>query len=51
MREEGLWKLFFRTGLPEAYLALRAAREEGLELREEPAMTAFRSRPGREVES
>ena len=31
MDEGGLWKLFFATGLPEAYLALaqfRAEREE-----------------------
>ena len=27
MDEDGLWRLFERTGLPEAYLAIRAARE------------------------
>lgn len=28
MNEQGLWKLFLRTGLPEAYLAIREARED-----------------------
>jgi len=27
MDEQGLWRLFFATGLPEAYLALRGAGE------------------------
>ena len=26
--EQGLWKLFFATGLPQAYLAIRGAEEE-----------------------
>ena len=40
MEEPGLWELFFATGLPEAYLALRGQREE------EIGMTAFH--PGQE---
>ena len=28
MDESGLWNLFFATGLPEAYLAIRQSREE-----------------------
>lgn len=28
MDETGLWRLFFATGLPEAYLAVRGKREE-----------------------
>ena len=51
MREEGLCKLFFLTGLPEAYLALRAVRGDVVELREEPAMTAFVPRPDEKIES
>ena len=38
MSEQGLWELFFATGLPEVYLALAG---QG---REEPAETAFRPR-------
>ena len=46
MDEEKLWVLFFATGLPQAYLAIRGVREE----REEQtalteAKTAFRSGP------
>lgn len=37
MEEYGLWKLFFLTGLPEAWLALRGLNAE----QEEPALTAF----------
>ena len=51
MKEDGLWRLFFLTGLPEAYLALRAGRGEGDALREEPAMTAFVPRPDRTIKS
>ena len=41
MERDGLWRLFFATGLPEAYLAIR--RREGEEERAEPtALTAFR---------
>ena len=40
MEEYGLWKLFFLTGLPEAWLALRGLRLEQDEP-EEPALTAF----------
>lgn len=42
MDEQGLWMLFCRTGLPEAWLALAGAREERSQQREEPAKTAFR---------
>lgn len=37
MEEQGLWELFFRTGLPEAWLALRGLTAE----EDEPALTAF----------
>ena len=37
MENPGLWRLFFLTGLPEAWLALRGEAEE----QEEPAVTAF----------
>ena len=49
MDEEGLWQLFERTGLPEAYLALWAAREER-EAFDRPARTAFGDGPGRTKE-
>ena len=42
MDEQGLWSLFFATGLPEAYLALRGEREEAVQGEELPAKTAFR---------
>ena len=38
MDEQGLWELFFATGLPEAYLALAGQSSEEL------AETAFRPR-------
>ncbi len=41
MNEEGLWQLFFLTGLPEVWLALHAAQEEGWIAQQQPAMTAF----------
>ena len=41
MEESGLWRLFFATGLPQAYLALRGLEEEREQLAEQPAMTAF----------
>ncbi len=41
MDEGRLWRLFFATGLPEAYLALRGERT-AREDREPPAKTAFR---------
>lgn len=43
MDERGLWELFYRTGLPEAWLAIAGEREECLTW-EEPAKTAFHSR-------
>ena len=46
MDETGLWELFFATGLPEAYLAIRGERGEGEAPEELPARTAFsRSEP------
>ena len=30
MDQTGMWKLFFATGLPEAYLAVRSQEEGGL---------------------
>lgn len=44
MDERGLWRLFFETGLPEAYLALSGQRQAEQEERELPAKTAFRPR-------
>ena len=41
MEETGLWELFFATGLPEAYLAIRGERGEGEAPEELPAKTAF----------
>ena len=40
MDEQGLWRLFFATGLPEAYLALRGAVERET-LPELPFKAAF----------
>lgn len=42
MDERGLWKLFFATGLPEAYLAISNMRSEPEVKMELPAKTAFR---------
>ncbi|MGI5962521.1 MAG: hypothetical protein ACOX7N_02245 [Lawsonibacter sp.] len=42
MDEEGVWKLFFATGLPQAYLAIVGLRQEA-EPFSKPAMTAFRT--------
>lgn len=45
MDEGRLWRLFFATGLPEAYLALRGEREERKAM--EPAVrTALRGTEG-----
>ncbi len=41
MDEGGLWRLFFLTGLPEAYLAVQGSREEERSLWEKTAKTAF----------
>ena len=41
MDERGLWKLFFATGLPEAYLAIRGERKEKLPVPVLPSRTAF----------
>ncbi len=50
MGEEGLWKLFFLTGLPEVYLELKVRRDRPDRPGEEPAVTAFVSRPVGETE-
>lgn len=42
MDETGLWRLFFATGLPEAYLAIQGERSECRGELELPAKTAFR---------
>ena len=39
--EEGLWKLFFATGLPQVYLAIRGGMEKEPQAEEKRAMTAF----------
>ena len=44
MDERELWELFYRTGLPIAYLALAELREERLARQAELARTAFQSR-------
>ena len=46
MDERGLWKLFFKIGRPEVYLAIAARRRERA-LWERPARTAFRPRRGK----
>lgn len=49
MDPDGLWRLFFATGLPEAYLALREGGR--LPWAEEPAKTAFlpAAQPGQKL--
>ena len=50
--DEGkLWELFFATGLPEVYLALRAVNRDGAKWQDEPALTAFVPRPEEKEES
>ena len=46
MENPGLWRLFFLTGLPEAWLALRGEAEE----QEEPAVMAFGPQEAEEQE-
>ena len=41
MDERGLWRLFFITGLPEAYLAIRGERNAKKTLPDLPSKTAF----------
>ncbi|MCF2660526.1 hypothetical protein [Pseudoflavonifractor phocaeensis] len=41
MDERGLWRLFFITGLPEAYLAIRGERDAKKALPDLPSKTAF----------
>lgn len=43
MDERGLWELFWKTGLPEVYLAIAGEHQEWF-LWEEPAKTAFQPR-------
>lgn len=47
MDEERLWALFFATGLPQVYLAIRAG-EKGKRTHSpaDPGLTAFRAGPG-----
>ena len=47
MEEAGLWRLFFATGLPQVYLALRGVEQERQQPVREPAMTAFGGKTGR----
>jgi len=44
MDEQGLWKLFWKTGLPEVYLALQGMRAETELQMKLPARTAFGER-------
>lgn len=44
MDMDGLWALFCKTGLPEAYLALAGQRREDEQAREQLAQPAFRPR-------
>ena len=46
MDEERLWTLFFATGLPQAYLAIRGVEEEReVQAALPEARTAFRAGP------
>lgn len=45
MDEAGLWRLFFLTGLPEAYLALRGEQQERQQT--QLAVPAFAPDPGK----
>ena len=51
MEETGLWRLFFRTGLPEAWLALRGLQEEERVQANQPAMTAFSVQASQKIKS
>lgn len=51
MDEAGLWRLFFATGLPEAYLAAKGEARERQAAEYEPALTAFVTKPSVEIES
>lgn len=41
METEGLWQLFFATGLPEAYLAIRGQEDAALPVEQLSAKPAF----------
>ena len=47
MDQDGLWRLFFTTGLPEVYLAIRGERGREALPESLPARTAFGGRTGR----
>jgi len=47
MDEQGLWRLFFLTGLPEVYLALKGQEQER-EQRSQWAISAFAPKPNKE---
>lgn len=51
MDKDGLWRLFFATGLPEAYLALRDVKKERGSGWELPARTAFRPETGQQKQT
>lgn len=51
MDESGLWRLFFLTGLPEVWLALRGQAQEREAEREMPALSAFCPEISRETET
>lgn len=51
MDQAGLWRLFFLTGLPEAYLALRGEEQQRRTREYELARTAFVPKPPLEIES
>lgn len=44
MDERGLWELFYKTGLPEAWLAIAGEWEERSRQQEKLAKTAFQPR-------
>lgn len=44
MEQQGLWDMFFKTGLPEVYLAIVGQRTEEQKEQEQPAQTAFQPR-------
>jgi hypothetical protein len=46
MEEAGLWRLFFATGLPEAYLAVRGTQQAKQEVFQQAAKTAFQGWQG-----
>ena len=51
MNEAGLWRLFFLTGLPEAYLAAKGEARARQAAEYGPALTAFVAKPPAEIKS